>query len=254
MILSAASSGLSQRLVNGFSRAAIALMNVPVPSASRPLDDERWGDMVSTLEPGDILLETSNRYPGWQVAQFALYGSDYSHSMVYSGSGRIVDANTDTAVSERPLEAFRGSHHFAVVRPRWASPADPESAVEYARSMVGRPYDDRFETGDDRAFYCSELVAGALAHTSHPIPVPSRTVLGREIIAPDAFRRLPETEEVWSSGGTFAKNMASHWPVLAAGAAGAVVGSLGGPVGAAAGVACGLATLWTADALAHREG
>jgi len=129
-----------------------------------------------------------------------------------------------------------------VLRPRYGDVTDRRVALDYARSVLGRPFDTVFNSDDDSAIYCAELVRNALARMPHPIDVPTRTVLGREIVLPDVLRKVPEVETVWSTGGTFAGNMASHWPQAAAGiACAAAAAAAAGPLAGMAGFVLGTA-------------
>lgn len=249
---------LGQRLLNQFSRATVAVMNLPVPTTTPTLSESEREELDQLLQPGDIILQSDNRYPGWQISQRLLFGSQYSHAALYSGRGQIIDADSGAGVTEHGLEDLLEGHRFAVVRPAYQGSEDREAALGYARRAVGKPFDDKLDSQDENELYCSELIDRALQSMPHPIAVPCRTVLGRCIIVPDELANLPNSTVVWSNGGSFAESMLSHWPQAAAAVAGAVLGGVaGGPVvclaGLLGGFSAGVLGGHIADHLTHLE-
>lgn len=95
----------TNRFVDFVSRTAVRLMNLPVPSTTPRLDDEKRAEMDQILQPGDFVLQTDNNFPGWQISQRLLFGAEYSHVAMYVGDGKIIDADTGSGVSEQTSTA-----------------------------------------------------------------------------------------------------------------------------------------------------
>lgn len=212
-------------------------MTLPVPSAK-----PRIGEMdLGELEPGDVLLLGDDNYPGWLLMQRLLYGADYSHIGMYVGDGDVIDSDTDKGVTRHPLKDLLTSHRIQVLRPDYRTGADRQAALEYCENQKGKPFDVLLDTEHDDAFYCAELVAGALGSMPNPMMVASRTMLGRRIIAPDALRYVEGMKTVTSRGGGFFSAFAGYWPFVASAAVCALTGTIGGPLGAVAAGVTGIA-------------
>lgn len=218
-------------------------MGLPVPTTAPRLTPDQCAQVKQQLQPGDVILQSDDGYPGWQIAERVAVGADFTHVALYAGDGDVIDADSGVGVSRHDVDEILAAHRIAVVRPRYASEVDRSAAVAYAQRMVGRPFDAVFNTADDGAFYCAELVRNALASMPHPIALPVVKALGLDVVTPDAVRHIPEVDLVWTSGGSFPQSMAGHWPVAASGLVGAaLLGGVSGPLGAAAGFAVGATT------------
>lgn len=217
-------------------RMLIRVMNEPMPAASRTLSPEKKDRIKSMLRPGDILLETNNFYPGWQIAERVAFGSSWTHSAMYVGDGHVIDSGTKDYVAELDVDDFLSAFHIAVLRPRYQSAADADGAVKYCRQMLGRPYDYDFDQSNDNELYCAELIYNALQHQTTKMDIPMLKLRGKDVVAPNAFLQSPQIDLLWTSNSRFWRNMLTHWPVLMAGVSGAVVGShVGGGLGALVG-------------------
>ncbi|BDG04392.1 YiiX/YebB-like N1pC/P60 family cysteine hydrolase [Anaeromyxobacter oryzae] len=115
-----------------------------------------------SLEAGDVVLQTSRSSQSRAIREAT--GSPWSHV-------GIVDVGPDgphvieaiAHVSRTPWTAWRArgeAGRVLVLRARGLPAPARARAAAVARGLMGRPYDVRFEWGDDR-LYCSELVAKA---------------------------------------------------------------------------------------------
>jgi uncharacterized protein YycO len=152
-------------------------------------------DLRRTLEPGDIILSRTPANQLYYLLQKATFGSSYSHAAMYAGDNSIIDAYE--SVKSQGIEEFcAGQTEIVIMRPQYGSEQEREAAVEYLRSQLGKPYDWRFDTSDDSAHYCTEIVLRALEASTPGINVPGRWVLGKPVAIPDDFARAEGIERV----------------------------------------------------------
>lgn len=219
----------------------LTFMGRRIPTTVPEISKERAQHLKDTLQPGDVILTCDCAYPGWARMEFWTVRSNYTHAAYYGGDGKIYEA-VGGGVQEAKLDDFfEGRLKVALVRPPYQSPEDVKAATAFCQAQVGKPYDNIFSTADDSEFYCSELVYKALKSMPNPIDSPSRQLLGRAAVAPDAFLGIPGAKTVHDDGSGYWKNKAGHWPLAATAIAGAVAGSqIGGLAGAGVGFAAGL--------------
>jgi hypothetical protein len=113
------------------------------------------------LHTGDLVFQTSRSAQSDPIARAT--HSRWTHvGLVEVGRDGPVVIEALGKVSRTPWEAFRrrGRGEVLVLRPRELAPAPLEKVAREAEALLGRPYDARFEWGDDR-IYCSELVVKA---------------------------------------------------------------------------------------------
>jgi hypothetical protein len=216
-------------------------MSRRIPTTVPEIPPEKAARLKQALQPGDIILTCDCAYPGWARMEFWTVRSNYTHAAFYAGDGRVYEAVGEGVKEARLDDYFKGRMKVAIVRPPYATPRDVQAAAAFCQSQVGKPYDSIFCTGDDTEFYCSELVYKALKSLPHPIEAPSRTLLGKAVVAPDAFLDIPGAIRVHDDGSHYWKNKLGHWPLAASALAGAAAGGyLGGAVGALVGFGAGL--------------
>src|SRR5438128_2023355 len=61
------------------------ILDIRIPSLSRPLTPAQRETIKSLLQPGDLLLNTDNSYPGWQIAEKIAFNSSWTHIGLYIG-------------------------------------------------------------------------------------------------------------------------------------------------------------------------
>ncbi len=223
-----------------------SLLSIRVPSTTKEISDERRDKICASIQPGDIILETNNPYPGWQVFEKLTLDSDYTHAAMYEGDGKFIEATTGDPSGKGVVrtdlrEYLSGRLLVEVIRPPYKSPEDREAAVDYLQSQLGKPYDAAFDLSEDKTHYCAEIVYRALQNIPHKIDAPLKSFMGRPAAAPSSFQNIEGAEVVYSDKSSFWKNMASHYPVIAAAAGtAAACGMFGGPFAAVGGFFGGL--------------
>lgn len=227
-------------------------LDIRVPTVTKPRTAENAKKILDSIKPGDVLLETHNAYPNWQIMEKLTLGASHTHAALYEGldekgEPQLIEATTGdpsgAGVIRTNLKSyFEGPTRIAIVRPNYKSSSDREAALGYARDQLGKPYDAKFDFENDDEFSCTELVSNALNSAPNAIEVAKTKALGRNAVAPDSFMELPGAEVVYTDNSSFAKNMASHWPIAAAAVGtGAVSWALSGsPILGAAGFMGGL--------------
>ncbi|MDQ7822359.1 MAG: YiiX/YebB-like N1pC/P60 family cysteine hydrolase [Candidatus Eremiobacteraeota bacterium] len=222
------------------------ILDIRVPTTTPSITDERREEILKLIEPGDVILETNNAYPGWQRFEKLTMNSDYTHAAMYVGDGKFIEATTGDpsgkGVVENDLrEYLEGRILVEIIRPPYKTPEDREAAVTYCRSQLGKPYDSDFSLKDDKSIYCAELVQRALQSVPNKIDTPLINVFGKQAVAPDSFEGIKDAKVVYTDHSNFWKNMASHYPVaLGAAATAAATGAVLGPLGAMGGFVGGL--------------
>lgn len=104
-------------------------------------------DPLPDLEPGDIILAHN---PG------AIWGH-FIHAAIYAGEGQVVDTLLKQGVHLGSLQRYRYYTHAAVLKVNLA-PEVKRQAVEYARSLVGRPFFLLASRRGEQWFYCTKVV------------------------------------------------------------------------------------------------
>lgn len=242
VFISGDSNTLRGNVVNTVAETLVTLMDVQVPTTTKPVPQSRIDEMMSVLKPGDIIMQSNDSFPGWQVIEKIAVNADYGHVMMYEGDGKFIHSTSGPGVQRLDLaEYMKGARiNLEVVRPDYKTEEDRDSALNYMRSQIGKPYDSSFVKEDESRHYCSELITHALSKMPNPIDVPAKKVFGKEIIAPDAFQDVPGMETVYSTGSSFLKSVLSHYPLCIAQAVTATVGALTlGPLGLVAGAVGG---------------
>lgn len=220
----------------------LTFMGRRIPTTVPEIGPDRVQHLKNTLQPGDVILTCDCSFPGWARMEFWTVRSNYTHAAYYAGDGKIYEA-VGGGVQEAKLDDFfEGRLKVALIRPPYKDPAsDVKAATAFCQAQVGKAYDSVFSTDDDKEFYCSELVYKALKSMPNPIDSPSRQLLGRAAVAPDAFFGIQGAKVVHDDGSDYWKNKLGHWPLAATAVAGAVAGSqIGGLAGAGVGFATGL--------------
>lgn len=211
------------------------IMDMPRPTRNKMLSGEQIEEIRQTLQPGDVLLETNDEYPGWQLNAKLFLKSDWVHAALYVGNGQIIDATTErNGVAPIDLDRFAKCHHLAVIRPHYKTEQDRDAAVQYAHASIGVPYDYDWSLDNDTQ-YCTEFVANALKAGPNPIEVPTMrvAVTGQDMVSPNAFLESPEMHTVFTTGSNYYMNMLQRArPFALQCALGASAGLLAGMVGA----------------------
>ena len=196
-------------LINGASRSQSDTSDIPLdPGVGGRSIDAR------ALEPGDVILSTTSHPISEAIRKVT--GSEVSHSALYVGNGRVIEA-IEEGVIIRSLDTSLADDSLAVAyRHRDMTPVKAQAVIAFAEDHARKktPFDNwgliqvapgqlaraicnqkegaeretclanapalRVGTNDDGAFFCSELVLEAFQH---------------------ADLALTDTEPSWSSPG-----------------------------------------------------
>lgn len=153
--------------------------------------------LKSQLEPGDILLTRAVKPTLMSRVVSAVQGTEYGHSSIYAGNGKVIDTRVKDGVIETTLpevhKEWGGGRDVRAYRPR-VSAEERKKAVEIARTFVGKAYDKagalrmllpaakndgKGPTAGKEKLLCSQLVVQAYPklnfaqhkHRDHVLPV-----------------------------------------------------------------------------------
>jgi hypothetical protein len=116
---------------------------------------------------GDVVLQTSASPRSLPIREAT--HSPWSHTgLIEVTEQGVFVLEAIEPVSRTPWAAWRAravGGKVKVLRLKGLDPAQAAKSVEWARAMLGRPYDVRYGW-DDETLYCSELVVKALEHGS----------------------------------------------------------------------------------------
>ncbi len=213
----------------------ISILDWRCPCCDGNLSEHQVEAIKLLLKPGDLLLETNNAYPFWQIAVRVALGTNWSHSAFYPGGAIVIDAGTRPYVAEVPLDDFLGTSHIAVLRPRYQTREDLESATTDVVSCLGKPFNITFDHNNRKTVYCAQLVSNALERMPHPIRISRRQMLWKKIVSPEDLEKNPEVDCLWSSHPMFWLNLCHHWPLGMALSLGMMAGWNWGYAGAVCG-------------------
>lgn len=207
------------------------LLDMRVPTTTQSFPTQERDKVLDLIQPGDVILETNDAYPGWQVLEKTVFNSDYTHAAIYEGDGKFLEATTGDPSGKGVVrtdlkEYLEGRINLEIIRPPYKTPEDREAALNYARAQLGKPYDAAFNQKDDKEHYCAELVQRSLAAMPNPINVKLVDFMGRKAVGPNAFQNIPGAETVYSTNASFFKSAMSHLPVYAGAAAIATLAGL----------------------------
>lgn len=106
--------------------------------------------LMKTLKPGDILFTAPHRKRsgGFMGKVFKplsrkIQGTDFGHTAMYVGDGKIVDTRIEREAKAEPLDKLIRKNNVVAVRPKGVTPTERKKAVEYAKSAIGTPYSKR---------------------------------------------------------------------------------------------------------------
>lgn len=232
------------------------VMGSDLPPDNMPnIDAKELNNMKSHVKPGDIILNGNDgsfihgiMYVGkdeklqaqlekeWNMPKGALKDEaliihslvkDHATEGTINGKMQMVQPS-GSGVHVDTMERFLIRHPRDVmlaVSIKGASDKDRQSAIDAAKSFVGKPYDRSFNTFDDSEMYCTETVMKAWLNSSHPpefdtqlnplVSYPQGILnklpekiakslqdggfLHQEMIMTDGIATSPSTELVWAS-------------------------------------------------------
>jgi len=133
---------LGSRVVSNLSTNPEHVPALPTPIAEQILD---------LLQPGDVIVTRKEH----AITNYFLPGY-WPHVAMYVGDNAVVESMKD-GVREREMSSPFGNDSVAVIRPRLDT-ANINSAIQRARSHVGKPYDFDFDFTRADRLVCTEVV------------------------------------------------------------------------------------------------
>ncbi|WP_372964885.1 YiiX/YebB-like N1pC/P60 family cysteine hydrolase [Marinobacter sp.] len=188
-------------LLNWLTRRLAAYLSKEI--ARHSIRTSTWDAMVSTLQPGDVLLVEGNTRIS--VAIKYLTQSTWSHAALYLGpdaglgtsaegeAHTLIEADLEQGIRPLPLSFYRHAH-TRICRPVGLSEDDIGALTDYALSRLGHQYDMRnvfdlaryllptppvparhrhrllaFGSGDPTRAICSTFIAEAFQLLKYPV-------------------------------------------------------------------------------------
>lgn len=121
--------------------------------------------LASDLRTADILVTTGRAFVSGVIRTGT--GTDYSHTILYIGDGRIVEAISKGVVERDLSDALAETTLAVALRRRFMTPKTKTDVVRFARGFTGRPYDSVGAGGAGLAHKRGKL-AGAAACAMSP--------------------------------------------------------------------------------------
>jgi len=154
---------------------------------------------AAELRPGDVVFQTSRSEQGRVIREVT--GSPWSHvGIVLERGDELWVLEAVSPVRWTRLEVWRrhGAGHRVLARrlDRELSARELAALTREGERLLGRPYDTRFEWGDER-LYCSELVFLVF-----------QRALEIELVTPQRWREL----ELGPRGRALARRRLGHLP------------------------------------------
>ena len=211
-----------------------------LPTRHADLGEEEKQQILDKLQVGDVILTYASQRPNLGHLGYWTTGGHYTHCALYEGYGQIIETLGDEVQRSPLIDRLEGPVKVAVVRPPYKGPEDAREVVKAAKSLVGTPYDYKFDNKDAQELYCSELIEVAMKRVDPELDVPEASFLGREITAPDGFLQMKGAQVLHDGRSNYWTNQLHQWPLYLGAALGAGLGAVvGGPLGAALGTALG---------------
>lgn len=169
---------MNKKIAEILSKGVQLICRVNAPFSQHKMTEERCDEILQHVQAGDVILI---RTLGELTTMFQ--PSAWTHSLLAVTNTHAFEAKiTGTRLSDMMYVLAR-SDAAILLRPRFLVNID--HMVEYALTLVNKPYDFSFESSDE-AYYCHEACARILSHASG-IELPQiDSPLGKKWL-PDSF-------------------------------------------------------------------
>src|ERR1035441_4942234 len=67
-------------------------LDLRVPTTTQHMSEVQKNEILSTIQPGDICLETNDAYPEWQRLEYLTTQSNHTHAFTYEGNGKMLQS------------------------------------------------------------------------------------------------------------------------------------------------------------------
>ncbi len=158
------------------------------------LKGQHYRDLITQIQPGDIVIRRFEGYVDkWFIPGF------WNHAGLYIGNDgdkpeQIVHAVSEGVIQEDILNFMR-TDHMLVLRINGKKKKErTATAIESAKSIVGKPYDFGFDFQNSDRFSCTELVSYC-----YPSINAGKKFLGKIRVVADDFANSPNLSVVWDS-------------------------------------------------------
>jgi uncharacterized protein YycO len=166
----------------------------------------------SRLKPGDILLTRAVHPTLMSRVVSAVQHSEFGHSSIYAGDGKVIDTRVDKGVFTTTLpEVYKkwgGGREIRAYRPKVDASARGE-AIEKAKDFVGTPYDLKgalrlllpagankgLDEAKKKAVICSQVVVRAYPHLNFAAGKDRDHVLPADIAKSPLTARVAELRQ-----------------------------------------------------------
>jgi hypothetical protein len=204
-------------LINRIEKTLVSYLSKEIKGYVTPQKSD-FDKVIKVIKPGDVILvEGKQRF---SKAIKYLTQSNWSHSAIYIGDGRLIEADLKEGVIGIPLQEYM-EYHTRICRPKNLSEVDLASILTFVSSKIGGQYDtkhisDLFKialnpklnlrkvltslgSSDPRKVICSSLIADAFHSVHYPI-LPIKKELGgyqkinSTLITPSDFDLSPYFE------------------------------------------------------------
>jgi uncharacterized protein YycO len=137
--------------------------------------------LIKAMRPGDILLRRWNHY-----ASSKMLPGYYSHVGIYVGKSQVIHSVTKPGVISEDVLTFLRCDSIAIYRPR-IDKYNKQTAIDRAKSLIGKKYDFVFNFSDEEFFSCSEVIQFCFAGLDDSIQIKPREtgILTKGTIPPD---------------------------------------------------------------------
>ena len=137
----------------------------------------------ASVMPGDVLV---TRIEG-NLANHLIPGF-YTHAAMYLGKNLVIESTGEGVKTKHLAKFLFDKDRVAILRPLFADPTQMAHACDVAKGLEGDPYDYDF-TGDNRAWYCSEIIWYSYDQAVKPAvsPFTRRETWGVETVVPQDF-------------------------------------------------------------------
>lgn len=166
----------------------------------------------SRLKPGDILLTRAVHPTLMSRIVSAVQHSEFGHSSIYAGNGKVIDTRMDKGVFETTLpEVYKkwgGGREIRAYRPKIDAEAR-SAAIDKAKDFIGTPYDTKgalrlllpagankgLDDAKKKAVICSQVVVHAYPHLNFAASKNREHVLPADIANSPLTKRIAELKQ-----------------------------------------------------------
>ena len=149
-----------------------------MPFSQHKMTEEACDNIIQRVQLGDVLLIRTNG-----ELTTLLQGQKWTHSALVLTQTHAFEATTKGTRLTDLMYILARCDEATLLRPKFL--VNNDHMVEFALTLVNRPYDFTFESSDEE-LYCHEATARILSHSSGVAIPQVDTPLGKKWL-PDSF-------------------------------------------------------------------